>query len=619
MPLKLGRFVRVDTSLLPIALTLMFGAGLSGLATFSVARWEQANYRLQFQRQTDNLATSLQRSINRYTDILLALGDFYRVSQNTVSREDFDRFVERNLVDNPGIQALEWAPVVLEGDRPTFETTQQQNGYPAFRITERDSRGALIPAQERSHYVPVTFIRPWEGNELALGYDLTSDLTRRIALETARDKGEVAASGRIRLVQENKNQFGFLVFLPLYTSPSPPQTLDSRRQALTGYLLGVFRVADVVEESLRTLNYDIDFVLFDQTAIGDEQFLGLYDAATQTLSAEMTQPPSRHQTLCPTPEDCHHPLTTGGRRWAIAFTPGANYPAQPVWGTLSTLLIGALLTLLATRYLAQAQAKLERTRELSELKIRLFSMASHELRTPLSTILISAQSLESGAFSMTPDSAGTVEVGGMEAQSTFGVSHHQTSSGERGDRQRIYSRIRAAAKRMNQLLNDLLTLSRAEAGKLQYAPEILNLPSLCQQWIEEVQVSVEHPPAIEFIPTGDCTMAYVDPHLVRAIVTNLLSNAVKYSQPNPHITLTLAGTPYAIVFIVKDNGIGIPEADQAHLEEAFYRGTNVGEISGTGLGLSVVHACLKLHRGTLQCESAVGQGTTFTVSLPRVE
>jgi signal transduction histidine kinase len=594
-----GRVVRVNTSLLPIALALVLGASFSGLATFAVARWEQANYRLQFQRQTDNLATALQRSINSYTDILLALGDFYRVSQNQVSREDFEQFVERSLVDNPGIQALEWAPVVADGDRPLFEATQQQNGYPSFRITERDSRGALIPAQQRPSYVPVTYLQPWDGNEPALGFDLTSNITRRIALETARDKGQVAASGRIRLVQENKNQFGFLVFLPLFESPTPPQTLDTRRQALTGYLLGVFRVADVVEESLQTLNYDIDFVLSDQTAIGDEQFLGTYDAANQTLSTNPTQPPLVNRTLCPTAADCRHSLMTGGRQWAIAFTPGTSYPAQPVWGTVSALLIGGLLTLLVTRYLAQAQAELERTRELSELKIRLFSMASHELRTPLSTILISAQSLESGAFSTVPE--------------------HKGKAQQEGDRQRIYGRIRAAAKRMNQLLNDLLTLSRAEAGKLQYAPEILNLPALCQQWIEEVQFSVEQSTPIDFNTTGDCTMAYVDPQLVRAIVTNLLSNAVKYSQPNPQVSLTLVGKPYAIVFIVKDNGIGIPASDQAHLDKAFYRGSNVGDIAGTGLGLSVVHACLKLHRGTLQCDSRIGLGTTFTVSLPRID
>ncbi|MEM9164774.1 MAG: CHASE domain-containing protein, partial [Cyanobacteria bacterium P01_F01_bin.4] len=557
--------MRVNQSNLPIYLTLILGTSLSILATLAVAQWERTNYRLQFQRQTDSLATALQRSINRYTDLLLALGDFYSVSQQTVSRPEFNRFVERALATYPGIQALEWAPVVSDQDRNAFETALQAEGYPSFQITERESRGGLVRAAVRSHYIPVTYLQPWEGNELALGYDLTSDTTRRTALETARDDGQVAASGRIRLVQENKNQFGFLVFLPLYKTPTVPPSQAARREQLKGYLLGVFRVSDVVEESLETLSYDINFTLADQTAGPLNQFLGIYDAATQTVITETTEQPVPRRTqraLCPTPSECTQTLTTGGRAWAVTFTPATNYPAPTVWSALSTLVIGLLLTTLVARYLAQAQAELNRTKELNTLKIRLFSMASHELRTPLSTILLSAQTLETGAVT---------------------ANHH-----------RIYGRIRASAKRMNQLLNDLLTLARAESGKLQCAPEILNLIQFCQQLIEEVQFSFETCPDIDFKTEGDDQTAYLDPQLLRAIVTNLLSNAVKYSDPDPKVLLHLTYHPHEIIFQIQDHGIGIPKADQPRLYEAFHRGTNVGAIAGTGLGLSVVKACLQI-------------------------
>ena len=570
---------------LPIALTLLLGSSLSIAATLAVARWEQANYRLQFQRQTDSLATALQRSINRYTDVLLSLGDFYTVSEQTVSRVEFNQFVQRALRTYPGIQALEWAPVISEQQRKAFETTVQSEGYPRFQITERESRGGLVRAPSRSYYIPVTYLQPTTGNELALGYDLTSDLTRRTALETARDTGQIAASGRIRLVQENKNQFGFLVFLPLYGTATAPPSQAMRRDQLQGYLLGVFRVSDVVEESLETLNYNIDFILSDQSAAAPGQFLGRYDAETQTVTTEINQ--ESGEMRCPTADGCTHSLTTGGRAWAITFTPAANYPASTPWGALSTLMIGLLLTTLVARYLSQAQAEIERTRELSQAKIRFFSMASHELRTPLSTILLSAQTLEA----------------------TFVDSPHH----------RISSRIRAAAKRMNQLLNDLLTLSRAESGKLSFAPEILDLPQYCQQLIEEVRFSFEISPMIDFKASGDCQKVYVDPQLLRAMLTNLLSNAVKYSGSQPRVILSVTCRPHDITFQVQDQGIGIPEADRARLYEAFYRGTNVGNIAGTGLGLSVVNACLQLHQGMLICDSQVNQGTTFKITLPRIE
>ncbi|MEM9214482.1 MAG: CHASE domain-containing protein [Cyanobacteria bacterium P01_F01_bin.150] len=602
-----------DQSRFSIALSLIVGTSLSILATVAVARWERTNYRLHFQRQTDNLTTTLQRSINRYTDILLALGDFYSVSNNTVSRDRFNQFVERALDTYPGIQALEWAPLVLERDRPAFEAAIQAQGYPTFQITERDSRGALVRAQRRSHYVPVTYLQPWNGNELAFGYDLTSDPTRHQAMEKARGTGTVAASGPIRLVQEHKKQFGFLVFLPLYSSASFNESslssIEIRRQAVDGYLLGVFRVSDVVEEALQLLNYEIDFTLADQTTPSASHFLGHYDAATQTVLTDPFSAVPRNRILCPKIEDCRQRITTGGQTWAIAFSPAATYPAPPLWGTVSTLLVGLLLTLGVGRSLSQAQSEIAKTRELSELKTRLFSMASHELRTPLSTILISAQQLELEPIQ--------TEEGTLSAAST---------STSVDTKQQIYSRIRTAAKRMSLLLNDLLTLARAESGKLQFTPEIVNLPQFCQQLIDEIQFGIESAVSIEFRIEGDCQMGYVDPQLLRAVITNLLTNAIKYSAPDlnssvpdPNVSLTLTGHAHEILFVVRDNGIGIPEQDQSRLNEAFYRGSNVGALPGTGLGLSVVSACLNLHQGKLLCQSVVGKGTEFTVKLPRVE
>ncbi len=602
---------------LSVIVVVIVGTGLSALAAVTVARQESVNYRLQFQRETDSLTTSLQRSINRYTDLLLAMGDLYSVSSRPISRDEFNRFVARSLTSYPGIQALEWAPIVTGSERPAFEAAMRKGGYADFKITERPTaalpnRSDLELASERDYYAPVTYLQPWAGNELALGYDLTSDATRRAALEAARDAGRIAASGRIRLVQERKNQFGFLVFLPMYEGRLVPPTPAARREKIEGYLLGVFRVSDVVEESLETLDYDVDFTLSDRSAKASEQFLGTYRSATRTV---ITQPNARFHrqvipllgkasALCPAVTDCIQTVAAGDRQWAVEFFPAASYPASITWRALATLVIGLLLTVLVARSLFQAQAELQRTREVSELKIRLFSMASHELRTPLSTILLSAQMLEN-----TPADASTLSI----------------------DRQRIQSRIRAAAKQMNRLLNDLLLLARAESGKLAFSPEIVNLTQLCQQLIEEVRFSFEVSPPIELIIVDEAfdprqpikeeqavdEAIYADPQLLRAIVTNLLSNAVKYSQSK--VILSLFYRPHEVVLQVQDSGIGILEVDRARLVETFYRGANVGDIAGTGLGLSVVNACLQLHKGRLSYESKPEGKTTFTVAWPRVE
>jgi CHASE1-domain containing sensor protein len=116
------------------------GIGLSAIAALFVNRWEVSRQHTRFQQQIENLTITLQRSLNRYTDLLSFLSDHYRVSQGQVSRQDFEQFVTRSLQVYPGIQALEWAPVVPQGDRLAFEQTVQGEGFSTFQIQELGAR-----------------------------------------------------------------------------------------------------------------------------------------------------------------------------------------------------------------------------------------------------------------------------------------------------------------------------------------------------------------------------------------------------------------------------------------------------------------------------------------------
>ena len=196
----------------PSALILLLGLGVTLTTTVWVERWERLSRQSEFQKQTNNLTTALQRTTNRYTELLLSISDLYSAVNNDVDAAAFRRFVNRAVKDYPGIQALEWAPQITQSERINYEQwlSTLTNRDRAF-ITERDKQTAqLRPAAERNFYVPVTFVEPLSSNEAALGYDLASDETRRIALEIARDTGEIAATGRIQLVQEKtENQYSF--------------------------------------------------------------------------------------------------------------------------------------------------------------------------------------------------------------------------------------------------------------------------------------------------------------------------------------------------------------------------------------------------------------------------
>jgi signal transduction histidine kinase len=575
---------------LTLGITLSIGVCLSAIATVFVHQWDRSQQYTRFQQQIENLTIALQRSLNRYTTVLTFLNDHYQVNQGEVQRQEFERFVARSLSTYPGIQALEWAPLIRQTERLSYEKAIQANGYPDFRITELTDDNRLIPAGDRPVYLPVTYLAPFDSNEAAFGFDLYSSDARAAALDPARDSGDLQATGRIRLVQEQRDQYGFLVVLPLYRSASLPTTVDTRQAQFEGVLLGVFRVSDVVEEALLDLSYAVDFVLYDHTAPVNEQFLGRYEAMTKTVTASALEgKPDRHaqsdSRLCPTPNDCTRSLDIAQREWLILFSPAETYRLNTPYGTWATLLTGLLVTGSLALLLYNIQNELTRTQALNDLKQRFFSMASHELRTPLSTILLSTESLQTHGHELLED-----------------------------QKQATLQRVHLTAQQMSQQVTDLLTLTRAEAGQLEFTPELLDVASFLKHLVDELQAGMKQPIQVT-IPTQGIK-AFWDKKLVRSLLSNLLSNAAKYSPSDSPIHLTVRSDSHTATIEVGDRGIGIPVEDHVRIQDAFQRGSNVSHIAGTGLGLAIVNTCVELHRGEWHIDSTEGQGTTVTVTLP---
>jgi signal transduction histidine kinase len=177
-------------------------------------------------------------------------------------------------------------------------------------------------------------------------------------------------------------------------------------------------------------------------------------------------------------------------------------------------------------------------------------------------------------------------------------------------------RIQSSARIMNQLLTDMLNLTRAEVGNLELVLTQIDVESFCLNLIEDIQALNEPNHQIQFISTGYCAPAYLDEKLLYSILSNLISNAIKYSPQGGTIQVRLSCTPQEIILQIQDGGIGIPIEAQKNLYEPFHRASNVGRIVGTGLGLAVVKKYVDLHRGQIAVESEVGVGTTVTVRLP---
>jgi PAS domain S-box-containing protein len=251
--------------------------------------------------------------------------------------------------------------------------------------------------------------------------------------------------------------------------------------------------------------------------------------------------------------------------------------------------VGGIATDITTRklYEQSLERALQHEKELGELKSRFVSMASHELRTPLAVILSTTETL-----------------------SAYRDRLDSTQIDSRLDK------IRQQVVHMRDIMEDVLQLTRIQAGFVDFRPILGNLDMLCREIVEEFQNQTKYRERITYHCANSPVLLDFDNRLMRQVISNLLSNALKYSSDEDPVFIDLAQVDTEITLKVSDQGIGIPAVDLPHLFEPFHRAENVGAVSGTGLGLSIAKQSVEAHGGVLTVESQVDEGTTFTVRFP---
>lgn len=230
---------------------------------------------------------------------------------------------------------------------------------------------------------------------------------------------------------------------------------------------------------------------------------------------------------------------------------------------------------------------LEKEKELNELKSRFVSMASHEFRTPLTTIMSSLSLV--------------------------------TKYGERDDKPnqaKHVSKIKTSINNLTDILNDFLSVSKLEEGKVENQPEAVNLKLFTEDIISDMQQMANNGQQIVQSHVGN-EQVFLDKKLLKNVYFNLISNAVKFSPEGGIVEVNVIVETNFVKIAVKDSGIGISEEDQKHLFERFFRGRNAINIQGTGLGLNIIAKYIELMNGTIELESAENKGTTFTVIIPQ--
>jgi PAS domain S-box-containing protein len=229
---------------------------------------------------------------------------------------------------------------------------------------------------------------------------------------------------------------------------------------------------------------------------------------------------------------------------------------------------------------------LNKEKELVEMKSKFISIASHEFRTPLSTIALATGFIKK--------------------------YYKQISS---DDLEEKLMSIEKQVSHMAYLLDDVLMIGKAEAGKIEVIPSKINV-GFFKKLAEEVIRSAGTQHNLQY--SQDCNAASVttSEKLIRNIIINLLTNAIKFSPDKKDVFMDVTCDRKSIYITVKDRGIGIPSKDIKNLFTSFSRGSNVGNIEGTGLGLSIVKKAVDLLKGTVSVKSKIGAGTEFKVTIP---
>ena len=230
---------------------------------------------------------------------------------------------------------------------------------------------------------------------------------------------------------------------------------------------------------------------------------------------------------------------------------------------------------------------LEAERELNELKSRFVSMASHEFRTPLSTILSSASIIS---------------------------KYKEVEQHDRREKQ--VGRIKSAVANLTGILNDFLSLSKLEEGKIEVNHQFIEFANLCSEIIGEVTGMLKSQQKIEHKVSGNEKPIHTDPRILKNIIFNLVSNTIKYSDNQSSIMCHAIYSDDTMELQIVDQGIGIPEEEQKFLFERFFRASNVENIQGTGLGLNIVLRYINMLNGSIRFISKEGVGTTFFVTIP---
>jgi PAS domain S-box-containing protein len=278
----------------------------------------------------------------------------------------------------------------------------------------------------------------------------------------------------------------------------------------------------------------------------------------------------------------------GEERWRrLEASPSVEEDGGVVWNGVQTDITLEKRAEAALMERERLETILQKELELGLLKTRMMQRLSHEFRTPLALVMTATSMLERYYTRLT------------ELQ-----------------RVEYLEQIEGQVMQLTGILEEIDLVVQGLFQTLPFEPRLIDMGEIIREEVNNLKVNFRTTAPIAVSRPDDVPQIMGDRDQIHAILWNLLSNAIKFGSSGKSVSVDLSVNDDYVIIGVRDEGMGIPPEDQERLFEPFYRGTNIGEIPGLGLGLSIVKKAVDLHGGTIHIESTVGEGTTITVKLP---
>ena len=589
--LKLPYLVLAVSVILTLGITYIF---------YQSAKSKDQN---RFNTSVSRIQNTIDSRIGLYI-VLLKSGRGFIDANETIKRKEFANFVESLELEKnyKGVQGIGYSIVYKPEEKESLIERMRSEGFPNFHIfpvTESDTHQAIIflePANER--------------NLKAIGFNMSSEENRRNALNIARDSGEPTATSLITLLQESKedSQNGFLIYLPIYKGGILPQTIESRRENLRGFIYSPFRAGNFLSEIHNSTNInDVKIKIYD----GEPNEKNLLTASNIRENGSPT--PTIKELL-----KTQNQINVAGRIWTIEYETLPAFTEQSSLGWTPLICLGgiafSLMMFGLTYWEAAARSKMQRfAGELYESEIQkrkllvkeqearksaefanrakdeFISVISHELRTPLNAI------------------AGWTRI--------LRASHLSEEK-----RHTALEKIEKNLRHQTELIDNMINYSEMVADGSGMKQQEFVVSEIFNEVFEELKplAEIKHIGFEKNNTLNGCVISG-DKQKIKSLFGNILLNAVKFTPEGGVVNAKLFRNDGEVELLVKDNGVGIGDKFLPHIFDRFRQAdsTTTRKHGGMGLGLAISKHIVELHKGTIEAQSkGEGEGTTIVVKIP---